>query len=64
MADCSYMPECDFYHDKLDVMPMTTEFIKMTYCHKESEDCAKFLSKSHEESDDVREDLMGQDFDF
>ena len=25
MADCAYIPECDFYHDLLDGMPMTAE---------------------------------------
>ncbi len=62
MADCSYIAECDLYHDRLDIMPMTAEFIKMTYCHKEYEDCVKFLSLSHEEAFDAHEELMTQDF--
>ena len=57
VADCSYIPECDFYKDKLDVLPMTAEFIKMMYCHKESKDCAKHFSKST-----VPEDMTAQDF--
>ena len=61
MADCSYIPECDFYHDKLDVMPMTAEFIKMMYCHRESKACARYLYQSHKESNDVPKDLMPQD---
>ena len=64
MADCSYIPECDFYHDRLDVMPMTAEFIKMIYCHKESRDCARYLYQSLKESSYVPGDLMPNDSDF
>ena len=49
MRDCDYIPECTFYHDKLDNMPPIAEFMKMEYCHKHSHLCARkiyYVAKS------------------
>ena len=62
MADCSCMSDCDFYNDKLDVMPMTTEFIKMMYFHKESEACAKSHNLSHKETNKASSNPTDPDF--
>lgn len=62
MDACTYMSDCDFYNDKLDVMPMTTEFIKMMYCHKESEACAKFHNLSYKETNKASSDPADPNF--
>ncbi len=58
MADCAYIPECDFYHDKLDDMPMTAEFMKMLFCHKKFDICARHLYLSHKDTMKIPSDLM------
>ncbi|MCK4910449.1 MAG: hypothetical protein KAR83_02355 [Thermodesulfovibrionales bacterium] len=58
MADCRYIPECDFYHDRLDGMPATAEFMKTLFCHKQVESCARYLYQYHKETDEVPRDLM------
>ncbi len=63
MADCEYIPECDFYHDKLDDMPMTAEFMKMLFCHKQSETCARYLYQYHTETAKAPKDLMPHETD-
>ena len=63
MADCFHIPECEFYHDRLDGMPKTAEFVKMHFCHKESETCARYLYLRHNRSNQVPKDLMPQDGD-
>jgi hypothetical protein len=43
MSDCSLIPECDFYHDRLNGMPVTADFMKMEYCYKQYDSCARYL---------------------
>ena len=63
MTECSRMPRCDFYQGKLDIIPTTAEYIKMMYCHKEPEACAKYSTLADKESVDSLDDLMPQDSD-
>ncbi len=58
MPDCTYITECSFYHDLRDGMPLTAEFKKMLFCHKQSESCARYLYHYHKEITDVQKDLM------
>lgn len=58
MADCPHMPECAFYHDKLDNMPPTAEFMKMVFCHKKSETCARYIALNHSSTKKVPDWLM------
>ena len=41
MSDCMHIPECEFFHNKLETVPMTAEFMKMEYCYKSPESCAR-----------------------
>lgn len=42
MEECSYMPNCAFYCDKLSDMPVTAEFMKLVFCHQRAEQCERF----------------------
>ncbi len=43
MADCSFIPVCDFYHDRLKGMPVTAEFMKMEYYYRQPDSCAIYI---------------------
>ncbi len=58
MADCTYMPDCAFYHDRLDGMPYSKDYMKGLFCHRQSEACARHLYQHHKISRKVPEDLM------
>jgi hypothetical protein len=60
MLGCDYKTDCDLYLGKLEIMPMTAELIKVTYCHKESDECGKYVIKSHEKSVGIPEDMKTQ----
>lgn len=63
MADCAYIPDCDFYHDNLDDMPFSKDFMKSMFCHKQSDFCARFLYQSHKDACNVPRDLMPHETD-
>ena len=39
-------------------MPPTAEFMKMVFCHKKSETCARFIALNHASTKSVPDDLM------
>ncbi|MFC1769694.1 hypothetical protein ACFLZI_01400 [Nitrospirota bacterium] len=41
MADCKIMPDCDFYHDRIEALPDKSEFMKMIFCHRSPEKCER-----------------------
>ncbi len=63
MAVCAYIPECDFYHDKLDEMPFSKDFMKSLFCHKQAAFCARYLYLSHKDTVEVPRDLMPHETD-
>ncbi len=60
MDKCAHIHECDFYQGKLDIAPLTTEFIKTMYCHKGTESCAKYCTLARQESIDELEEMLSQ----
>ena len=58
MRDCNFMPECGFYHDKLNNMPPVAEFMKMEYCHKHPYLCARQVHCNALGLNNVPGDLM------
>ncbi len=41
MAKCDKMSTCAFYQNALTDMPATAELLKMQYCHRDFEVCAR-----------------------
>lgn len=47
MAECFNIPECGFYHDSLEGMPTSAEFLKMTLYHQEPDACKGCIYLRH-----------------
>ena len=43
MADCSCLPKCPFFNDKMPDMPAAAEQIKKRYCKGDNSECARFM---------------------
>lgn len=42
MAECKYVPQCPFYHNRMEEIPGTGERIRDQYCRNQPEDCARY----------------------
>lgn len=43
MADCTCLPRCPFFNDKMVKMPGTANVIKRSYCQGDNTNCARFM---------------------
>ncbi len=61
MPDCTYIPECAFYPDRLDGMRYSKDYMKDLFCRKQADACARRLYQHHNISREVPGDLMPHD---
>jgi hypothetical protein len=43
MAECSLLPKCIFFNDKMATMPAAADMMKKKFCLKDSSTCARFM---------------------
>jgi len=58
MADCNYLPSCQYFNDKLKNMPIASESVKSMYCLWHYDECARYMVASVMGSENVPSDLF------
>ena len=43
MAECTMLPKCIFFNDKMASMPASATMMKERFCLKDSSTCARFM---------------------
>lgn len=43
MADCENLAGCPFFNNIIPNMPITAQYLKNTYCHGDSCQCARYM---------------------
>lgn len=42
MADCEKLEKCPFFTGKMDALPNVSSLLKLTYCHSDKMQCARY----------------------
>ena len=43
MSTCYMLHDCPFFNDLLANMPVSSNYLKRTYCHTHGSDCARYM---------------------
>lgn len=43
MPECSCLPKCPFFHDRMENRPATAKIMKEQYCLGDNSTCARFV---------------------